>query len=189
MKILFLMMLPDIVLASEAGINWWHLGSAYQDAPALGWVIITFLIFVYGMAKVIKQPLTLYLEMRSKTIKEQIEEGIKAKEEGQKQLKEYEEKLKSLDQEIESMRERVLNQAEAEKKERELLFLDMKNRIITEAEDTIKADFLRYKNHLAKEVIDKAFTEALDMIQTQQGEVDSALKSRFLQDLAQTKEV
>jgi F-type H+-transporting ATPase subunit b len=191
---LIFLWLPKIILASGSShaINWWHMGSAYKDAPALGWLIITFIIFVYGIIKVINKPLALYLEMRSKTIKEQIEEGIRAKKEGEEKLHEYEEKLKTLDKEIENLRKHVLDQAESEKQEREKLFLEMKDRIIKEADDTIKADYIRYKNRLAEEAIKKALQEAENIIKNnrhKQDEIDQALRIKFLQDLSGIKEI
>ena len=58
-------------------VNWWGLGGEYSEAPAMGWLLITFVIFVYVMARVIKKPLASYLETRSKDIQKAVEEAAK----------------------------------------------------------------------------------------------------------------
>lgn len=185
--------MPHILHASGQGhgINWWHLGSAYKDAPALGWLLITFMIFVYALARVIKKPLSLYLQMRSKDIRQQIEEGVRAKKESEEKLRSYEAKLQSLDSEIEIMRTHFLEQAEAEKRERERSAKELETRIMREADDTIKANYERQKNRLAEEVVEKALVIAEQVITgSKRKDVDSALKSSFVHDLSHSaKEV
>lgn len=183
-----ILVMPSLVFASsDHGINWWHLGSAYKDAPALGWLFLTFLIFVYALVRVIKKPLSLYLEVRSKDIEKQILEGKQAKAESEAKLRLYEERLRSLDREIEIMKESFLKQAEAEKHERERQVQDMEKRIIKEAEDTIKADYERQKNRLAEEVIEKAVYLAEKTIELEKRSlVDKALKNALIHDLSTT---
>lgn len=172
---------------AEHGINWWHLGSEYKDAPAIGWLTITFFIFVYFVARAVRKPLSLYLEVRSKDIRQQIEEGRLAKLESEKKLKLYEEKLKSLDSEIERIRAAFHDQAQAEKAERERLSKELEARILKDAEDSINASYERSKNRLAEEVITKAMALAEATIAAKnRDQVDSFLKGAFLDDLQDT---
>jgi F-type H+-transporting ATPase subunit b len=179
--------MPGILFASsqDHGINWWHLGSEYKDAPALGWLFITFMIFIYGLVRAIKRPLSLYLETRSKDIRQQIEEARRAKVESEEKLRAYEEKLRSLDSEVDKMKAHFHEQAEAEKRERERVTKDLEARIVRETDDTIKANYERQKNRLAEEVIEKAMSMAHKVIaEEKRDHVDSALKGALVQDLS-----
>lgn len=177
---------PSLVCASEhsQGINWWHLGAAYKDAPALGWLFLTFLIFVYGLMRAIKKPLGLYLETRSHDIKKQLEEAKIAKEQSEKKLLEYEEKLRLLDHEIDSMKAHFTEQAMAEQKERERIRHELEQRIIREADDSIKANYEREKNRLTEEVLEKALKIAEQLIKDNKRDaVDGALRMAFVKDI------
>lgn len=184
---------PSLVSASEhnQGINWWHLGSAYKDAPALGWLFLTFLIFVYGLMRVVKKPLGLYLETRSKDIRQQLEEAKLAKEQSEKKLLDYEEKLRLLDHEIDKMKSHFTEQALAEQKERERMRQELEQRIMREADDTIKANYEREKNRLTEEVLEKALAIAEQLIKDNKRDVvDGALRMAFVKDIqAAAKEV
>ncbi|MDA0713437.1 MAG: hypothetical protein O2897_05575, partial [bacterium] len=64
---LITLFLHNAIFASEhggenLGINWWGLGSKYSESPAMGWYLITFIIFLGALYYSIKKPLNLYLE-------------------------------------------------------------------------------------------------------------------------------
>jgi F0F1-type ATP synthase membrane subunit b/b' len=181
---LFSLLAANTVLASNAqpSINWWHLGSDYKDAPALGWLTITFGVFVYLIARMVHKPLSLYLETRSKDIKRQIEEGQRAKALSEEKVRHYEEKLKSLGQEIHRLKEAFSEQAEAEKEERDQKLIEMEKRILQDADDNIKSNFERTKNRLADEVVKKALALAQETIATNKS-ADSFLQDAFIHDL------
>jgi F0F1-type ATP synthase membrane subunit b/b' len=174
-------------LASDAlhhEINWWGLGSKYKDAPALGWLTITFLIFVYFLVRAIKKPLGLYLETRSKDIANAILEGQRAKEESVKKLKHFEEKLASLNSEIAKLRKNFMELAEAEKLEKMRQAKETTERIIKNTKDTIKANFERSKSRLAEEVIKSAVVKAKRNIMEQnRTQADNYLKTRMIADM------
>lgn len=179
--------LGSLAYANEAshGINWWHLGSDYKDAPALGWLTITFLIFIFAIGRAIQKPLSLYLETRSKDIKRAIEEGQKAKQHGQEQLALYDQKLKSLSQEIDKMKAVFEEHAQAEKKEKMRLAKEAENRIIRDTEDTIRANYTRTKNKLAEEVIALAVqTAQKNLLENKREEIDRHLKKQLIADLS-----
>ncbi len=174
------------VMASGASpeINWWNLGSEYKDAPALGWLAITFFIFVYCIFRAVRTPLSLYLETRSRDIRQQIEEGRLAKIESEKKLLLYDEKLRTLGQEIEKLKQNFAVQAASERKERERSAQEMEARISRDAEDTIRANVERTKNRLAEEAISRAVEMAGQTIAKNKREaVDDVLKQSFLVDL------
>lgn len=191
--LLLMSLLSNVATASDAqhGINWWHLGSAYKDAPAMGFLIITFLIFVYGCIRAIRKPLSLYLETRSKDIRRQIEEGQIAKAKSEEKLKLYDEKLKSLGSEVERLKAAFSEQAQSEKIERDRLAKEVEARILQDADDTIRANYERSKNRLADEVIKQALALAEESIKAnRRDQVDEFLKSAFIDDLkSSAKEV
>lgn len=185
LAMLFLALARELHANQEGhAINWWHLGSEYKDAPALGWLTITFLIFVYALIRAIKKPLSLYLETRSKDIQRAIEEGAKAKLESEQKLKLYEEKLKSLGNEIIKIKTAFMEQAEAEKKEKERLSKELEDRILRDTDDTIKANFERTKNRLAQEVIAQALKSAeLTLLGQDRDHMDASLSNNLIADL------
>lgn len=172
---------------SHHSINWWRLGSNYKDTPALGWLFLTFFIFIYFLAKTIKKPLSLYLETRSKDIKNQIEESLKVKKESEEKLRLYEQKLASLNFEIEKMKEDFLKQARDEKKELERISLETREKILKDTEDNIKINMLRLKNRLAKEVIEMAINNAQEKLIKNSFDIDSHLKESLLSDIKSDK--
>lgn len=173
----------------DQGINWWGLGSQYKDSPALGWLTITFLIFIYAIVRTVKKPLSLYLETRSKDIRRQIEEGMQARKDSEEKLKMYEKRLKSLDDEVDKMRESFSKKAQAEEKERQRLVKIIEERTAKDTKDTIRSEYERSKNNLAKEVVDEAMKIALATIKSEKyHEIDNVLKTSFINELA-SKEV
>lgn len=165
-------------------INWWGMGAEFKDAPALGWLTLTFLIFIFALIKAVRKPLSLYLETRSNDIRKAIEEGQRARSEGEEKLKLFEEKLRGLDQEIENLKKTFREQAQAEKIEKERLAREASERIIKDTKDTIKASFERSKTRLAEEVIRTALAEAQKTImENQRAPVDAHLKERLVAEL------
>lgn len=172
---------------SEHHINWWGLGSEYSDSPAVGWLIITFLIFIYALARAIKKPLALYLETRSKDIEHKIQEGQRAQLDSEAKLRLYEQKLNTLGDEIHKMKAAFDEQAQREKEEKERHLKELEERIRREAEDTIRAEYGRSKNRLSKETIAQAISLAQQNIMDGKvDQVDDFLKKSLLQDLNQT---
>jgi len=186
-KTLALLSFAQGTMASEAAehaINWWGLGSQYKDTPALGWLTLTFLLFIWLLVRTIRKPLSLYLETRSNDIKKAIEEGKQARLLGEKKLKLYEEKLTSLDQEIAKLKHSFMEQARAEKLEKERQAREMSERIFRDTKDTIKANFEKSKNRLAEELIKNALTEAQkSILEQERGPMDEYLKERLVSDL------
>lgn len=168
----------------DSSINWWSLGAQYKDAPALGWLTITFLIFAFFVLRAIKKPLGLYLETRSKDIRKQIKEGEEAKIAGEKKLKYYEDKLRSLDQEISELKQKFHEQAEHELTEKERLSKLNEARIMHDVDETIRSNFERSKNKLAEEVVEMALAKAQKIIlETKKEELDQALSLKLIKDI------
>jgi F-type H+-transporting ATPase subunit b len=150
----------------------------------MGWLLITFIIFVALIVKAIKKPLALYLETRSLDIRKAIEEGLNAKRESQKQLKIYEEKLRSLDDEVAKIKAVFLEQAQSEQIMKERITKEQSARILKDVDDTIRANVERAKNKLAEEVINSALFKAkTTLMEHHIPEVDAYLKKSLIQDI------
>ena len=145
------------------------------------------LIFIYACARTIRKPLSLYLETRSKDIRQKIEEGAIAKTQSEEKLKYYEGKLKSLNQEVELLKATFNEQAHAIRIERARSLKETEVRILKDTDDAIKANYERSKNRLAEEVIKKAMTLAEETIATKnRHQVDQLLQTTFIEDLKAT---
>jgi F-type H+-transporting ATPase subunit b len=167
--------------------NWWDmLGAQNAQAPAIGWLSITFFIFCYIIYRGVKRPLTGYLEARSDEVKNALAEARAAREHAVARAREYEDRLAHLDGEIEALKAEFRTQGEAEVRRLEQAGKMASQRIQKDAEDTIGAELERAQQALKAE----AAKIALDLAETniKKGLVPgdlSRLEKSFLEDLAQ----
>jgi len=159
-------------------INWWDL--ANKEAPALGWYLLTFLIFLGLVIHFVRKPLRAFLEARSSDVRTAIEEAKKAKEQAQKQMAEFERKVAALDEEIAQMRKEFISRGEAERAAFEKSTAQMAQQITKEAEDNLLFDsrhaLLTLKTDMAEAVIAKAKAE---LESAKDRSTESALKGVF----------
>ncbi|MBL4818164.1 MAG: ATP synthase F0 subunit B [Deltaproteobacteria bacterium] len=141
-------------------LNWWGFGSAYQDNPAIGWMIITFVIFMALLLKAIKKPLANYLEARSEQIKNAIEEAKFAKEEAELKLRQYENRLLELDAELAKIKEDFRRQGEAEKARLKEEAKQIADQMLANTEETLKAEVSKAKHELKQEVAEHTLKAA-----------------------------
>ncbi len=170
-------------------INWWGLGSHYKDAPAIGWLILTFLIFMGILIKFIKKPLADFLALRSEEIKKHIEESRLEKIKSEEKLKAYELKIAALESEIALMKNNFLDLAKKEKEEMLKKSTLLANKMQTELENSIKASFDRSKNNLALQVMDMAIEKAREQIALKNSEFDEHFKNNFIDQIKKAKEI
>lgn len=86
-------------------INWWGLGSKYNDAPAFGWYTITFMIFLSVILYICYIYLSRFFYQRSISIEKNIIKIKQLKEMAQTKLNKRIKKIDSLELEI----QRILN--------------------------------------------------------------------------------
>lgn len=166
--------------------NWWNLGSDYAHAPALGFLSITFLVFVGLMYAALKKPLGGYIEQRSNDVKNALEEAQKAKAEAEARAAEYEDRLQKLDGELEQLKSDFRSRGEAEMKRLEVAGKAAADRVLKDAEDTIAAEFEKAQNALKLEASRLALGVAEEKIKEQIATADHGrLESGFVADLAQ----
>lgn len=172
----------------SGAINWWGLGSAYREAPALGWYILTFAIFVAGLISFIRKPLSLYLEARSMDIRKAIEEAKKAKEAADLQLREYEKRLLKLDDEIVQMRADFKTQGEIEKARLKESAEKMALLIAKETEETLLTEMRQAAAALQKQAVEEIVGLARQRLESKMTEeMDLTFRESFRQEISEVK--
>ncbi len=125
------------------GLNWWGLGSAYVNQPAIGWSLLTFFVFVGALFYALRQPTVRYLQVRSEQIRQSIEEARRAKESADRRVREYEEKLKKLDDQAASMHQEFAEQGKKEKALLEKAAKQVAEQIAKDTQEAIDAEIAR----------------------------------------------
>jgi F-type H+-transporting ATPase subunit b len=166
--------------------NWWGLGGEWAHAPALGFLSITFLVFVGLLYAALKKPLGGYIEQRSNEVKNALEEAQKAKREAEAKAREYEERLSKLDGELDQLKSDFKTRGEAEMKRLEAAGKAAAERILKDAEDTIAAEFEKAQTALKLEASRLALDLAEDQIRGRIAAADHMrLEQGFIADVAQ----
>lgn len=163
-------------------LNWWGLGSAYQNNPAMGWMLVTFSIFLFATYRFIRRPLADYLQARSDAIRNAIQEGARAREEAESKLKLYENRLLQLDAEIAKMKADFAHQGELEKARLKIEAEQIAGQMLKESEQSMKAEVSRALHDLKKEVADKILASAHQKMPLG-SLMDSKLVTRFSGEL------
>jgi F-type H+-transporting ATPase subunit b len=173
---------------SNQEINWWSLGSAYSERPAMGWYIVTFIVFLAGLVYFVRKPLGLYLETRSKDIRAAIEEATLAKLEADKRLKEYEQRLTQLDDDIVRMKAEFKRQGEIEKAQLQQNAERMAQQIAKDAEDMVAAEIRHAMVTLKKDVAEQVILAASNEIKARVGkQMDFNMRDAFARDVGDLK--
>lgn len=142
--------------------NWWHVGSEYAGSPALGLLMITFVIFVVGLVVLVRPKLSVYLENRSDDVRKAIEEAQRARKAAEERARAAEQKLANLEGEMVRLKADFEAQGKAELERVEKLAQEAAARIARDAEDTINAERERAELALRTE----AARLALDLAET-----------------------
>lgn len=177
--------------AAEAGghephvANWWGLGKEHQEAPALGWMSLTFLTFVGILVAWVRKPLAGFLENRSSEVRRALEEAQQAKAEAEARAAESEERLRKLDEEVAALKDDFRRRGEAELERLEAAAKSTSERIAKDAEDTISAEYEKARESLKAEGARLALELAEERIKGAVGNQDhDRLHQSFIQDLS-----
>ncbi|MEI6805029.1 MAG: ATP synthase F0 subunit B [Myxococcaceae bacterium] len=160
-------------------LNWWGIGSAYKNSPAIGWTLLTFGIFVFFVIRFTKKPLALFLEERSDNIKNAIEEAKLAKLDAAAKLKQYEQRLLDLDAEILKMKSDFQHQGELERSRLKLDATKIAEQIQKESAESLKAEVSRALLDLKQEIAHRVLLAASKNINLTP-ELDRSLCSSFV---------
>lgn len=171
--------------AHFSDINWFGIGEQHADAPALGLLTITFLIFAGGIVYFVRKPLSIHLATRADTVERAIAEATKAKEDAERRAREAEAKLAALDGEVKKMKADFELQGKAEAERIEKAAADMGARIAKDAEDTIGAETERAREVLRAEASKLALQLAEERIKgLLNASDDDRLKKSLISDLS-----
>ncbi|MES2503575.1 MAG: ATP synthase F0 subunit B [Myxococcota bacterium] len=162
-------------------INWWGLGSAYQDNPAIGWMLVTFFIFLGFLWHFAKKPVATYLQNRSDEIRLAIEEGRRARLDAEAKLQECERRLLELDNEIARMKSDFLTQGELERNRLKLEAEQIALQIQKDSQQTLKAEVTRALHELKQEIAAKILTAAESNLPLGEA-LDTKLYANFVRD-------
>jgi F0F1-type ATP synthase membrane subunit b/b' len=170
----------------ELNINWWDL--ANKEAPALGWYIITFVIFVGIIVHYVRKPLALYLEARALEIRKAIEEAKLAKEQAYERMAEYEARVAALDQEIANLKREFLARGEQEKKAFEQSAAKLAQQITKEAEENLVTEVRHALLSLKSDMADAIIARARSCLDSNKDKAaESGLKSVFNQGVSELR--
>ena len=140
----------------EHHINWWGLGSKYEDSPALGWQIFTFLVFIFLLVSLAKKPLGAYLELRSKEIEKLIKDAESAVALAKAEDVKARERLSSLQSEVAKIKEDFIAAGKEQKEEIIKDADDLARRIKEDAKTHIAAEALQAEKELEAKAISLA---------------------------------
>ncbi|MBH1989523.1 MAG: ATP synthase F0 subunit B [Myxococcaceae bacterium] len=143
-------------------LNWWGIGPSYRESPAIGWVLLTFAIFLFLLYRFARTPLRTYLEDRSNRIRTAIQEAQIAREDAARKLSQYESRLAELDAEIASMKLDFQNQGKQEQARLQEEAEKIAELIRTESQETLKAEILRTVAKLKRDLAEKVLGSALE---------------------------
>jgi F-type H+-transporting ATPase subunit b len=165
--------------------NWWGIGEQYAETPALGFLAITFLLFVGGLVYFARKPLSDHLATRADTVEKAIAEATKAKEEALARAREAEAKLASLDGEVKKMKADFESQGRAEAERIEAAAAEMVKKIARDTEDMVAAEVERARESLRAEAARLALQVAEERIkQMLTTDDDARLKRSLVKDLS-----
>lgn len=190
----FVLLAPASALAASGGdhhephvANWWGaLSEQNAEAPALGWMTVTFLIFVAIVAASVRRPLGGYLAARSDEVKKALEEAKQARADAEARAREYEERLANLDSEIEALKQDFRSRGDAEMRRLEQAGKAAADRVVKDAEDTIAAEYDRAQHALKQEAARLSLEMAEETLRGVIGSEDhQRLEKAFLADVAQ----
>lgn len=159
----------------EFHINWWDLSN--KEAPALGWYLITFVLFVGIIVRYLRKPLALYLEARTLEIRKAMEEAKLAREAAQAKMAEYEKKVAALDAEIAQLKSDFMTRGEQEREAFEKSAHKMAQQITKEAEENLVTEVRHALMSLKSDMADAIIASA--RVQLESGKESVAAQSNL----------
>ena len=153
-------------------------------APALGWLFVSFLIYVSIIGYIMYKNLPGFLAHRSELIKRAIEEASQAKKEAEDNARIYEERMAKLDEEINQLREDFATQGKAEFDRIEKSAETAAAKMQKDTEATIDAELQKAVSELQSETARLAYGLATEQLKKSLTVADQTrLEDAFLEDL------
>jgi len=130
--------------------------SSFKKTWIQVWQVLNFLILVFFLFKLLKDPAKKFFQGRAQMFQQQIEEAEGASVEAEREFKELEKRLELLDEEIQQLRQVITEQGE---RERDKIISDAKQTAEYMVEKArLQSDMMvrRAKMQLRRQVIDEA---------------------------------
>lgn len=140
--------------------NVWGLGEKYSETPALGWLAITFAIFVYGVIRFAGPAIKGHMTTRADTIEKAMAEAQQARADAERRANEAEAKLAALAGDVARMQADFEAQGKLEGARIQQAAEDMAKKIARDAEETILAETARAREALRAEAASLALQVA-----------------------------
>ncbi len=158
---LFLFLFSGPVFANDNSvINWWKIGSDYKDAPAIGWQIFTFIIFVYLIIYFAKKPLNKFLESRSIKIENDIMQANKNMTEAESQNFLLKKEKRTLIDKTKKIKENYTIAGMNEKKKIINSAKNLVKRIENETEKSVEVEVLNARKDLKLKIVKAAILKS-----------------------------
>lgn len=162
-------------------INWWAFD---PHAPALGWLLVDFAVFVFIIYWFGRKPIAAFLQDRSDSIRAALEEAKQAKAEAEARAAELEQRVKALDGELQQIREDIHHLGESERKSLIAEGEKAAERMLADTELQIQNELERAKASLKNQTLNEALALAEQQLRAQMTAKDySRLNAEFTQSL------
>lgn len=164
--------------------NFWSLGAAYKETPAIGWLIFTFCLFIFILHRIINKKIKEFFKNRSDSIKLEIEESRILYEEAKEEIVAYENRQKNLDSEMDEIRRISFNKCSENKKAKIIMAKKLANNLKEESKVIFQSREEREGRLLKYEISELAIEMALKKIQTKKIDVDhESMYNELLMDI------
>lgn len=165
--------------------NWFGLGSQYLHEPALGWLMVTFVLFALLIVGAARRPLGRHLQNRADGIRRALAEAQEARADAEARAAASEARLAQLDAEVQDLKAEFRRQGEAELARMEQAANAAAARLHKDAEDTLRAEAKRHQEALKREGARIALELAEQRVRSAVADGDrQRLTQNFIQDLS-----
>lgn len=155
------------------------------DFGLFAWILITFLLFMFILAKFAWKPILNALKERESSIKDSLESAEVAMEQAKKISADNEKAMKEAEQKAQEIRKQAVEEAEAIRQERIEKSRKEAEAMLEQARETIEQEKQKALVELRKEVADLAVQAASKIIESElDDKKNKKLVDEYIQDIS-----
>ncbi len=155
------------------------------DFGLFAWILITFLLFMFILAKFAWKPILNALKERESSIKDSLESAEIAMEQAKKISADNEKAMKEAEQKAQEIRKQAVEEAEAIRQERIEKSRKEAEAMLEQARETIEQEKQKALVELRKEVADLAVQAASKIIESElDDKKNKKLVDEYIQDIS-----
>lgn len=162
--------------------NWWSIGENYKENPAIGWLFVTFIIFLLALWQFIKKPLNDFIYSRSEKIKEMLNKNNTYRDEVFQKLQVCNLRLHNINTEIDEIKNSFKKQSEFEfqkiKQAIENALHQSKKKINLE----LRTEIFQYEKQLKRELSCRIIKKSKEVL-FQNEAIDVKLRHQIVEDI------